>query len=192
MLVNNTKYDIDVSNMESESESESGEIVVSYSNTEYHKISGIIAFFVITFPFIVGDLFYGYNDQSFVYVYPYNLNLNINMQLYLFVSAYVSISIVTYLSIVLASIFYKKHAYCQTVLLYSDAIVIFGSFILFLFMSAWHIIGSIIYFCVSIYLFQNNICDRGTSTYLLISLIIKDIFYMIVFVVVNNGHRRLK
>ena len=185
MLVNNTKYDIDLSNMESES----GEIAVS-SNTEYYKISGIIAFFVITFPFIVGDLFYGYNDQSCVYVYPDNLN--INMQLYLFVSAYTSLSIVAYLLILLTSIFYKNNTYCQTVLLYADIIVIFGSFILFLFMTAWHIIGSIIYFGVSVYLFQNNICDRGISTYLLISLIIKDIFYMITFVVFKPGHRRLK
>lgn len=153
-----------------------------------HRICGILMFFAITFPIVFCDLLYGYTDQSCVHMYQ--RNLNINMKLYLLVSGYTCAVILAYLLVCLTGLFCKpaQSVYVAFILSSMDHTIIISSVLLTLFMVAWHGIGGYIYFCLTAYEYN---CDANISTYLLVSLVMKLVFYIFVYVVFTRGRGRL-
>jgi hypothetical protein len=128
-----------------------------------HTIS-FVPFFVC-FPIVICDLFYGYTRNSCVEDYPNNLN--INMKIYLAVGAYTSMLI---MAVVICSISQVSNRNRSSVHLYlvtiPKLIITYGS----LFLLAWNIIGAVLFWGL---LYNRNLCDSNTSTYLFITLIIK-------------------
>lgn len=159
---------------------------------DYKKIRGILIFFVITFPIVFCDLLYGYTDQSCVHMYQ--RNFNINMKLYLLVSGYTCVVILAYLLVCLTGLCCKPaqaqepSVYIALILSSMDETIIISSVLLSLFMVAWHGIGGYIYFCLTVYEYN---CDANISTYLFVSLLIKLVFYIFVYVVFTRGRGRL-
>jgi hypothetical protein len=132
-----------------------------------HVIKHMLSFvpFLACFPIVICDLFYGYNKNSCVEDYPHNLN--INMKIYLVVGAYTSMLI---MGLVVCSMSRGSnrdnnsiHLYLVTV---PKLIITYGS----LFLLAWNIIGAVLFWGL---LYNKNLCDSNTSTYLFITLIIK-------------------
>jgi hypothetical protein len=140
-----------------------------YKGGEYtpHVIKHMLSFvpFLACFPIVICDLFYGYNKNSCVEDYPHNLN--INMKIYLVVGAYTSILImglvVSCISCVSNRAGTSTHLWLVTV---PKLIITYGS----LFLLAWNIIGAVLFWGL---LYNKNLCDNNTSTYLFITLIIK-------------------
>jgi hypothetical protein len=135
----------------------------------YVKLLVIVTVILMGSPFIIGDLYYGYNDNSCVNDYPDGLN--VNMKTYLLVNGYYSIIIVSYviISILCISI---TNIYSITndenslylILLHLLKIV------LLLFITIWNIIGAVIFWGK---LYTDHNCDNYISKYLFISLIFK-------------------
>lgn len=140
-----------------------------YKGGEYtpHVIKHMLSFvpFLACFPIVICDLFYGYNKNSCVEDYPHNLN--INMKIYLVVVAYTSILIMGLVICCISCVSNRDgastHLWLVTV---PKLIITYGS----LFLLAWNIIGAVLFWGL---LYNKNLCDNNTSTYLFITLIIK-------------------
>ena len=134
-------------------------------NEKLYKI--ITTFFVtiIYLPIILCDIYFGYTDTSCVNEYP--AGLDVNMKMYLFISALIGILIVfsNMYNIYLIS---KKHTYDYhvCVIIIPSIIISFGS----VFLVGWNTIGALIFWEM---LYNTGICDRHTSTYLFVTLILK-------------------
>ena len=140
-----------------------------YKGGEYtpHVIKHMLSFvpFLACFPIVICDLFYGYNKNSCVEDYPHNLN--INMKIYLVVGAYTSILIMGLVISCISCVSNKDgtsiHMWLVTI---PKLIITYGS----LFLLAWNIIGAALFWGL---IYNKNLCDNNTSTYLFITLIIK-------------------
>ena len=132
-----------------------------------HVIKYIISFvtFLLCFPIVICDLYYGYSRDSCVEEYPNNLN--INMKIYLVVGAYTNILI---MMLVICSISCLSRRNSQAMHLYvvtvPKLIITYGS----LFLLAWNIIGSVIFWGM---LYNKNLCSSNISTYLFVTLVVK-------------------
>lgn len=132
-----------------------------------HVIKYIISFvtFLLCFPIVICDLYYGYSRDSCVEEYPNNLN--INMKIYLVVGAYTNILI---MMLVICSISCLSRRNSRAIHLYvvtvPKLIITYGS----LFLLAWNIIGSVIFWGM---LYNKNLCSSNISTYLFVTLVVK-------------------
>jgi hypothetical protein len=132
-----------------------------------HVIKYIISFvtFLLCFPIVICDLYYGYSRDSCVEEYPNNLN--INMKIYLAVGAYASVLIMGLVVCSISCLSNRRsnstHLYLVTV---PKLIITYGS----LFLLAWNIIGSVIFWGM---LYNKNLCSSNISTYLFVTLVVK-------------------
>jgi hypothetical protein len=132
-----------------------------------HIIKYMISFvtFLLCFPIVICDMYYGYSKDSCVEEYP--AKLNINMKIYLVVGAYTNLLIMV---LVICSISCLSRRNSRTMHLYMvtvpKLIVTYGS----LFLLAWNIIGSVIFWGM---LYNKNLCSSNISTYLFVTLVVK-------------------
>ena len=132
-----------------------------------HIIKYMISFvtFLLCFPIVICDMYYGYSKDSCVEEYP--AKLNINMKIYLVVCAYTNMLIMV---LVICSISCLSRRNSRTMHLYMvtvpKLIVTYGS----LFLLAWNIIGSVIFWGM---LYNKNLCSSNISTYLFVTLVVK-------------------
>lgn len=132
-----------------------------------HVIKHMISFvtFLLCLPIVICDLYYGYSKDSCVEEYPNNLN--INMKIYLVVGAFTNILI---MGLVTFSISCLSHRHRNSMQLYlvtiPKLIITYGS----LFLLAWNIIGSVIFWGM---LYNKNLCSSNISTYLFVTLVVK-------------------
>ena len=132
-----------------------------------HIIKYMISFvtFLLCFPIVICDMYYGYSKDSCVEEYP--AKLNINMKIYLVVGAYTNMLI---MSLVICSISCLSRRNSRSMHLYMvtvpKLIVTYGS----LFLLAWNIIGSVIFWGM---LYNKNLCSSNISTYLFVTLVVK-------------------
>ena len=132
-----------------------------------HIIKYMISFvtFLLCFPIVICDMYYGYSKDSCVEEYP--AKLNINMKIYLVVGAYANMLIMV---LVICSISCLSRRNSRTMHLYMvtvpKLIVTYGS----LFLLAWNIIGSVIFWGM---LYNKNLCSSNISTYLFVTLVVK-------------------
>jgi len=132
-----------------------------------HIIKYMISFvtFLLCFPIVICDLYYGYSKDSCVEEYP--AKLNINMKIYLVVGAFTNILI---MGLVICSISCLSRKNTKSMQLYMvtvpKLIVTYGS----LFLLAWNIIGSVIFWGM---LYNKNLCSSNISTYLFVTLVVK-------------------
>ena len=132
-----------------------------------HIIKYMISFvtFLLCFPIVICDMYYGYSKDSCVEEYP--AKLNINMKIYLVVCAFTNILI---MGLVICSISCLSRRNSQSMNLYvvtvPKLIVTYGS----LFLLAWNIIGSVIFWGM---LYNKNLCSSNISTYLFVTLVVK-------------------
>jgi hypothetical protein len=130
-------------------------------------IKHIISFvtLLLCFPIVICDLYYGYSRDSCVEEYP--TNLNINMKIYLVVGACTSILIMGLVICSISCLSNRRgnsmHLYLVTV---PKLIITYGS----LFLLAWNIIGSVIFWGM---LYNKNLCSSNISTYLFVTLVVK-------------------
>jgi len=121
--------------------------------------------FLLCFPIVICDLYYGYSRDSCVEEYP--TKLNINMKIYLVVGAYTNILI---MCLVICSISCLSRRNSRSMQRYMVTvprlIVTYGS----LFLLAWNIIGSVIFWGM---LYNKNLCSSNISTYLFVTLVVK-------------------
>jgi len=132
-----------------------------------HIIKYMISFvtFLLCFPIVICDMYYGYSKDSCVEEYP--AKLNINMKIYLVVGAYTNMLI---MALVMCSISCLSRRNSRSMNLYMvtvpKLIVTYGS----LFLLAWNIIGSVIFWGM---LYNKNLCSSNISTYLFVTLVVK-------------------
>jgi hypothetical protein len=132
-----------------------------------HIIKYMISFvtFLLCFPIVICDMYYGYSKDSCVEEYP--AKLNINMKIYLVVGAYTNMLI---MALVICSISCLSRRNSRSMHLYMvtvpKLIVTYGS----LFLLAWNIIGSVIFWGM---LYNKNLCSSNISTYLFVTLVVK-------------------
>ncbi len=132
-----------------------------------HIIKYMISFvtFLLCFPIVICDMYYGYSKDSCVEEYP--VKLNINMKIYLVVGAYANMLIMV---LVICSISCLSRRNSKSMQLYMvtvpKLIVTYGS----LFLLAWNIIGSVIFWGM---LYNKNLCSNNISTYLFVTLVVK-------------------
>jgi hypothetical protein len=132
-----------------------------------HIIKYMISFvtFLLCFPIVICDMYYGYSKDSCVEEYP--VKLNINMKIYLVVGAYANMLIMV---LVICSISCLSRRNSKSMQLYMvtvpKLIVTYGS----LFLLAWNIIGSVIFWGM---LYNKNLCSSNISTYLFVTLVVK-------------------
>jgi hypothetical protein len=147
-------------------------ILKKYGNVEQkqntEKLYKIITMFfviIIYLPIIICDIYYGYTDTSCVNEYPNELD--VNMKMYLFISALVGISI-NFAYLYNITLITRKHTYDQNicVIIFPSIVIAIGS----IFLVAWNTIGALIFWEM---LYNTGICNRHTSTYLFITLILK-------------------
>ena len=135
-------------------------------NTEkLYKIITTLFVIIISLPIIICDIYYGYTDTSCVNEYPDGLD--VNMKMYLFISALVGMAInCAYLYNI--SLITRKHTYDQNIclIIFPSIVIAIGS----VFLVAWNTIGALIFWEM---LYNTGICNRHTSTYLFITLILK-------------------
>jgi hypothetical protein len=124
-------------------------------------------------PVIILDIYYGYNDKSCVDYY--SNNLNIRLKEYLLVSGYVNLLLT---SIILSIIIILNKENGQYIRVVIDFYNIYIDSWIMAFITAWNIIGSIIFWSQ---IYPKNICNLDISLYLFISLIVKLAFYFILF-----------
>jgi len=132
-----------------------------------HIIKYMISFvtFLLCFPIVICDMYYGYSKDSCVEEYP--AKLNINMKIYLVVGAYANMLIMVLVICSISCLSRRNsrsmHLYMVTV---PKLIVTYGS----LFLLAWNIIGSVIFWGM---LYNKNLCSSNISTYLFVTLVVK-------------------
>ena len=132
-----------------------------------HIIKYMISFvtFLLCFPIVICDMYYGYSKDSCVEEYP--AKLNINMKIYLVVCAYTNMLIMVLVICSISCLSRRNsrsmHLYMVTV---PKLIVTYGS----LFLLAWNIIGSVIFWGM---LYNKNLCSSNISTYLFVTLVVK-------------------
>ena len=132
-----------------------------------HIIKYMISFvtFLLCFPIVICDMYYGYSKDSCVEEYP--AKLNINMKIYLVVGAYTNMLIMVLVICSISCLSRRNsrsmHLYMVTV---PKLIVTYGS----LFLLAWNIIGSVIFWGM---LYNKNLCSSNISTYLFVTLVVK-------------------
>jgi len=132
-----------------------------------HVIKYMISFvtFLLCFPIVICDMYYGYSKDSCVEEYP--AKLNINLKIYLVVGAYANMLIMVLVICSISCLSRRNsrsmHLYMVTV---PKLIVIYGS----LFLLAWNIIGSVIFWGM---LYNKNLCSSNISTYLFVTLVVK-------------------
>jgi hypothetical protein len=132
-----------------------------------HIIKYMISFvtFLLCFPIVICDMYYGYSKDSCVEEYP--AKLNINMKIYLVVGAYTNLLIMVLVICSISCLSRRNsrsmHLYMVTV---PKLIVTYGS----LFLLAWNIIGSVIFWGM---LYNKNLCSSNISTYLFVTLVVK-------------------
>ena len=132
-----------------------------------HIIKYMISFvtFLLCFPIVICDMYYGYSKDSCVEEYP--AKLNINMKIYLVVGAYANMLIMVLVICSISCLSRRNsrsmHLYMVTV---PKLIVTYGS----LFLLAWNIIGSGIFWGM---LYNKNLCSSNISTYLFVTLVVK-------------------
>jgi hypothetical protein len=132
-----------------------------------HIIKYMISFvtFLLCFPIVICDMYYGYSKDSCVEEYP--VKLNINMKIYLVVGAYANMLIMVLVICSISCLSRRNsksmHLYMVTV---PKLIVTYGS----LFLLAWNIIGSVIFWGM---LYNKNLCSNNISTYLFVTLVVK-------------------
>ena len=132
-----------------------------------HIIKYMISFvtFLLCFPIVICDMYYGYSKDSCVEEYP--AKLNINMKIYLVVCAYANMLIMVLVICSISCLSRRNsrsmHLYMVTV---PKLIVTYGS----LFLLAWNIIGSVIFWGM---LYNKNLCSSNISTYLFVTLVVK-------------------
>lgn len=132
-----------------------------------HVIKHMLSFvpFLACFPIVICDLFYGYTRNSCVEDYPHNLN--INMKIYLILGAYTSILIMGLVICGISCVSNRDSASFHFFLVTLPKLIItYGS----LFLLTWNIIGAALFWGL---IYNKNLCDSNTTTYLFITLIIK-------------------
>ena len=140
-----------------------------YKEPQYtsHVIKYMLSFvtFLMCLPIVICDLYYGYSRDSCVEEYPNYLN--INMKIYLVVGAYTNMIIMVLVICSISCLSRRNsrsmHIYVVTV---PKLIITYGS----LFLLAWNIIGSVIFWGV---LYNKNLCSSNISTYLFVTLVVK-------------------
>jgi len=131
-----------------------------------HIIKYMISFvtFLLCFPIVICDLYYGYSKDSCVEEYP--AKLNINMKIYLLVSGYLTIGL-------LACIIINLYFAADDNIGNNIILVAFLSIILHIsqvFFVIWNILGAVIFWGT---LNKHNYCSKSINTYLFVSLIMK-------------------
>jgi hypothetical protein len=135
------------------------------------KMVVISILFMFSLPFIVLDLYYGYNDTSCVDKY-YNV-LNISIKDYLLVCGYLYLIITTIILLLIVFINEKNGKDIRTIIEFYN--IYFNSWIL-AFTIVWNIIGSILFWNK---VYPTKTCNSDVSDYLFVSLILKFILQSI-------------
>lgn len=140
-----------------------------YKEHEYTAkvIKSMLSFgvFLLCFPLVIGDLFYGCSEDRCIQDYP--SNLGINLQIYLLVAAFTTL-LTMGLVILCFSRGSHKGGYATRLYIISIPRLILTGGTLFLL--AWNIVGSVIFWGMT---YNKVPCGKNISTYLFISIIVK-------------------
>ena len=132
MTHSNTEQNTDIENQNEE--------LQEINNLIYFKITSILIILGISIPYIILDLYYGYNDKSCVSIYTNSFNIRIKE--YLLVSGYLYL-ILSMFILLLIIFLNKKNG--KNIGLFIEFININLKPWIFASIIVWHILGSIIF-----------------------------------------------
>lgn len=121
--------------------------------------------FLLCFPLIIGDLFYGCSGETCIQDYP--TNLSINLQIYLLVAATITLLIMGLVILCISRVSHKEGYSTRMYIVTIPRLILTGGT---LFLLAWNIVGSVIFWGMT---YNKVPCGTNISTYLFISIIMK-------------------
>jgi len=140
-----------------------------YKEHEYTTkvIKSMLSFgvFLLCFPLVIGDLFYGCSGEACIQDYP--TNLSINLQIYLIVAATITLLIMSLVILCISRVSHKGGYSTRMYIFTIPRLILTGGT---LFLLAWNIVGSVIFWGMT---YNKVPCGKNISTYLFISIIMK-------------------
>lgn len=127
------------------------------------KICTTFCLLIMMVPIIVTDLYFGFTDSTCVSKEPNNFS--ISMKLYLIVSGFVGMTAL--LTGITSVCCLNSNEESNIINLLSTMCI---SYLLIIFNIIWNIFGAIVFWGT---IYPENICNKNTSTYIFVSLIIK-------------------
>ncbi len=131
---------------------------VSYVKVKQGSCLGlcvVVCLMIITLPFIICDLYFGFSHQPCVNI-KFN-NFEMNFKTWLLTCGFMNISYILYL---LIAVLQKE--------IVAECMTIMGKILMGLFSVVWTIIGAVLFWR---YIEPNNLCDKSLTTYLWVRLI---------------------
>jgi hypothetical protein len=128
--------------------------------------------FLLCFPLVIGDLFYGSSGETCIQDYP--TNLSINLQIYLLVAAVITLLTMGLVILCISRVSYRDGYSTRLYFVTIPRLILTGGT---LFLLAWNIVGAVIFWGMT---YNKVPCGKNISTYLFISIIMKLIGNLII------------
>lgn len=121
--------------------------------------------FLLCFPLVIGDLYYGCSGDTCIQEYP--SNLSVNLQIYLLIAASTTLLTMGLVILCISRVSHRDGYSTQVYIVTIPRLILMGGT---LFLLAWNIIGSVIFWGM---IYNKVPCGANISTYLFMSIIIK-------------------